>query len=167
MNETELQTLLNAAKLAKIDPSGLKPVNPFTQSGERAQAMQMAVSEVDPAQAARWRIAAGETISLASAAAKAGLAGMTPAAHEELKSLDADYIAGAQEAEARREADLLDSLEKGAAGLAEKREAQQQAFARSAGKNSTGSHVRDFHRRLGITNPAQLGNIPARRLTDR
>lgn len=162
MTDYELQTLLKAASLAKIPASTLKPLNPWTQQGERAQAMQMAVAEVDAAQAARWRIAAGESISLASAAAKAGLTEMTSSAHEELSQIDADYITGVEEARARREADLLDRMEKETAELAAKREQQTQAFARQSGNSSRGSHVRDFHRRLGITDPKQLANIPAR-----
>ena len=127
--------------------------------------MQMAVTEVDPTQAARWRIAAGETVSLASAAAKAGLTEMTVGAHEELSEIDPDYIVGLEEAKARREAELMDQMGKAADELASKREAQTQAFARSAGNNnSSGSHVRDFMRRVGVQDPTQLGNIPARRI---
>ena len=160
--------LLDAATLAKIPVSDLKPVNPFSQQGERAKMMQMAVQEISAAQAARWRVEAGDSVSLAAAAAKAGLTEMTRTVHEELSQLDADYITGQQESAARREADLLASLEKGAADLQEKRERQQQSFARQSGNNTAGGeHVRDFYRRMGVQNAAQLKNIPARRALGR
>lgn len=166
MNEAELKCLLDAASLAQIDPTGLKPINPYTQTGERAQAMQMAVVEVNPAQAARWRLEAGESVSLASAAAKAGLSPMTADAEKELSELDADFITGQQEAKARREAELLDQMEKRAEELAATREKQQASFARSAGQggSASGQHNRDFLQRLGVQNASQLNNIPARRV---
>ena len=126
--------------------------------------MQIAVQEINASQAARWRVEAGDSVSLAAAAAKAGLTEMNRTVHEELNQLDADYITGQQEAAARREADLLASLEKGAADLAEAREKQQRSFAQQAGNNSGGGHVREFYRRMGVQNAAQLKNIPARRL---
>ena len=90
---------------------------------------------------------------------------MTQSTHDELSSLDADYLAGQQEAAARREADLLASLEKGADQLRETREKQQQSFARQSGSNnSSGQHNLDFLRRMGVQNAAQLNRIPARRV---
>ena len=164
MNEGELKVLLDAAQLARIPADGLKPVNPFSQNGNRASAMQMAVEEINPAQAARWRVEAGNSVSLAAAAAKAGLTEMNHTIHNELQQLDADYITGQQEASARREAELLASLEKGADDLAAAREKTQQSFARSAGKNDiSGQANQQFLRQLGVK-PSQLNNIPARRL---
>ena len=122
--------------MAKIDPAGLKPVNPFTQQGPKAQSLQVAVQEINASQAARWRVEAGESVSLAAAAAQAGLTEMSASrtVHEELSQLSADYITGQAEAAARREADLLQSFEKSANDLAAAREKQQQSFARSAEK---------------------------------
>lgn len=165
MNEEQLKCLLDSAALAKIKPSTLKPVNPFTQTGEKAQAMQMAVQTLFPQMAAQWRTEAGESISLEAAAAKAGLREITNNIHQELSNLDADYIAGAEEAAARREADLLASLEKGAAELAETREKQQRQFSQQAGKNnSSGQYTRDFMRRLGAQTPAQLKSMSTKRI---
>ena len=79
------------------------------------------------------------SVWLAAAAAKAGLVEMSRTVHEELSQLDADYITGQQEAAARREADLLASLEKGANDLAAAREKQQQQFSQQqAGNNTSG-----------------------------
>ena len=126
----------------------------------------MAVSTLYPQMAARWRNEAGETISLAAAAAKAGLTEMNKSVHEELSQLDADYITGAAEAAARREAEMLAGLEKGASQLQELREKQAAHFQRQAGSNSSGGqHTRDFYRRLGVQNAAQLKGMSTRRLT--
>lgn len=163
MTEQELKVLLDAAQLAKIPAADLKPVNPFTQNGARAKTMQMAVQTVSPQMAAKFRFEAGDVVSLAAAAAKAGITEMNQAVHQELNELDADYITGQQEASSRREAELLASMEKGAADLASARERQQQVFARQS-TAGTGQHNRDFLRRMGVQNAAQLNNIPARRV---
>ena len=114
--------LLDSARYAKQDPLALKPLYPFTQNGGTAETLQMAVSTLYPQMAARRRNEAGDTVSLAAAAAKAGLIEMNKSVHEELSQLDADYITGTQEAAARREAEMLAGLEKGADALREARE---------------------------------------------
>ena len=163
MSEKEIKVLLEAAQVARMDPSNLKPLNPFSQNGTTAQTLQMAVQQVDPILAARWRNEAGESISLASAAAKAGLRPMTQSTHNELSSLDADYLAGQQEAAARREAQLLAGMEEATAELAAKREKQTQEFARQAGKNTAGGQFnREFVQRWG--GAEQLSRTPARKL---
>ena len=166
LTENELKVLLDAATLAKIPASDLKPVNPFSQQGDRAKAMQIAVQEINASQAARWRVEAGDSVSLAAAAAKAGLTEINRTVHEELSQLDADYITGQQESAARREADLLASLEKGAEELAAVREKQTAQFQRQTSTTgSTGAHNAEFMRRLGITNLRQLQGMPTSRLT--
>ena len=163
MDESQLKVLLDAAKLARIPASELKPINPFSQQGERAKAMQIAVQEINACQAARWRVEAGDSVSLAAAAAKAGLTEMNRTVHEELNQLDADYITGQQESAARREADLLASLEQGASELAAAREKQQAQFKReSDSKKAGGEYNRQFIQRFG--NAQQQQHTPARRL---
>lgn len=164
MTNDEIKILLDAASAARLDPASLKPVNPWTQKGATAETLQMAVQQNFPHMAAQWRIQAGESLSLAATAAKQGLTQMSPNAAKELAELDHDTIVGQQEAAARREADALADMEQKAAELAQKREAQTQQFARQAGNSSGGGHVRQFYQRLGITNPSELNNIPARRI---
>ena len=67
-------------------------MNPFTQKGGTDQTLQMAVSTRAPQVAGRWRDEAGQTFSLATAAAKAGLTQMNKFVDEELCQPDADYI---------------------------------------------------------------------------
>ena len=73
MQKDEIQVLLQAAQRLNINPSELKALNPWTQKGPRAEAMQMAVLEVNPAMAAKWRSESGDEISLKTVAYEHGL----------------------------------------------------------------------------------------------
>ena len=44
--------------MAGVDSSKISPSNPFEKSGMTAGLLQAAIAELDPAQAARWRVAA-------------------------------------------------------------------------------------------------------------
>lgn len=165
MTENEINLLLRAAQYAKLNPSELKAVNPFTQQGNTAKTMQLAVDALDPVQAAKWRVESGQSASLEATAARAGLLEMNQRTHAELMELDGDYRTGVEESKSRREAELLAAMDAEASRLAEAREKKQAQFRHSAGNSNTGEHTRDFYRRLGIQNAAQLKNMPTRRLT--
>jgi len=107
MEKQHLDLLIRAAKAAGLNPAELKAANPFDMKGGVAETMQMAVSAIDPVQAARWRSEAGGSASLEAAAAQAGVIEMNRSAHQSLLENDPDYVAGVQEAQARREAELL------------------------------------------------------------
>ena len=64
----QIQLLNRACKMAGIDSSKISPSNPFEKSGSTAGMLQAAISEIDPAQAARWRVAAGGSLSVATMA---------------------------------------------------------------------------------------------------
>lgn len=153
VNEEELKCLYEASRVANIDPMRLKTVNPWTQQGKIAELMQVAVSETNPQLAARWRLEAGESVSLGAAAAKAGLLEMSKAQHQELMELDYDYRTGVEEAQARREADLLASMESKTEQLSEARRKRQEAAAKRArqpqGYDNTTGHNAEFLRRIG------------------
>ena len=65
MSEKEIKVLLEAAQVARMDPSNLKPINPFSQNGTTAQTLQMAVQQVDPIGPALFAIAIQEAIEAA------------------------------------------------------------------------------------------------------
>ena len=162
LNEEQLKALLVAAQTLGINPNELKPSNPWEFQGPRAESIQAAVAQQNPAIAAKWRLEAGQSVSLGAAAARAGIGVMTNAQHQELLELDPDYAAGAQEAQSRREAEILASMEEGASKLAEARQKQQVAFKNTTGIAQTGEHNQAFLKRIG----GQQGlNMPARRLT--
>ena len=54
--------------MAGIDSSKISPSNPFEKSGTTAEILQAAIADLDPAQAARWRVAAGGSLSVATMA---------------------------------------------------------------------------------------------------
>ena len=111
MTNDELQVLLEAAQALNLRPAELKAVNPFTQQGKVAESLQIAAQSVNPLQAAKWAKEAGQEASLEAAAALAGVIEMTADAHKSLMESDPDYLVGVQEAQARREAELLQRWE--------------------------------------------------------
>ena len=72
-DKQEIKALVEVAKLCKLDPTSLKPFNPFTQKGPKAEIMQIGAAQLHPEIAAKWRQDAGLTINLATAAAEAGI----------------------------------------------------------------------------------------------
>jgi hypothetical protein len=91
MNQQQIELLWRASERAVITAeqrSKLKLENPYAYQGPVAEAMQLAVSQLDPMQARVWRDAAGATMSLAAAAASAGLADRTPAIDAELARMN-------------------------------------------------------------------------------
>ena len=162
MNEEQLKALLSAAQTLGINPNDLKAENPWKFAGPRAESIQAAIAQQNPRLAAKWRQESGQKLSLGAIAARDGITTMTNAQREELLSLDPDYATGAQEAQSRLEASLLDKYSQAAEELAASREKQRQSFTQSSGNASTGSFNNDFLKRIG---GRQGLNMPARRLT--
>ena len=80
----EIQALLEIARALKIEPKELKAVNPFTQKGPRAEALQLEADQSKPVMAAKWRADAGLTMNLETVAAEAGLIEHTVASKADL-----------------------------------------------------------------------------------
>lgn len=111
MNERELKTLAEAVRRTGLDPHDLQVKNPFTLSGTKAESLQVAVSEVDPVQAAEWKAAAGDGGSLAYALNRAGLMETTERTHRERMELDGDYIESQAQKTAQWEQEMLSNME--------------------------------------------------------
>ena len=162
MNEEQLKALLSAAQTLGINPNDLKAENPWKFAGPRAESIQAAIAQQNPGLAAKWRQESGQKLSLGAIAARDGITTMTNAQHQELLDLCPDYANGAQEAQARREAELLDKYSKAAEELAAARDKQQTAFKNAAGSAQTGQYNAEFMKRIG----GQQGlNRSASRLT--
>ena len=126
---------MEAARVAKLDPSQLKVVNPFSQQGGIANSMQSAVDQLNPAKLQSGVLKPGK-LSLQAAAQRDPE--MTNKTHQELMTLDADYRAGHEESTARLEADALARMESEAAKLAEargNRRTRTEERQRDAGRN--------------------------------
>ena len=111
--------------MAGIDSSKISPSNPFEKSGSTAGMLQAAIAEIDPAQAARWRVAAGGSLSVATMAELQSGEELSAAAQADLWNHDAEFVAEFQQ---QREAGLtaqLKALEDGAVASREKQMLQQ------------------------------------------
>ena len=112
MTNTELQVLLEACKAAGIPPHEVRPDNPFTHSGTpRSKMIQVAVESINPAQAAAWRVEAGGSISLATAAAEAQLIPHTQETRADLFRHNPTYVTQKQQEQSDWEANQLKAMD--------------------------------------------------------
>lgn len=112
LSDQHLAPMVNAARSLGIPLGELKPVNPFTQQGARAEQICMALEVTNPVAAAQLKAEAGLSFTLETAAVRAGVIEMTQSAHTELMISDADYIQRQQEQAVQKEQDLLASMER-------------------------------------------------------
>ena len=96
--------------MAGIDSSKISPSNPFEKSGGTAKLLQAAVGEIDPAQAARWRVAAGSSLSIATLAEMQSGQQLSQKAMQDLWQHDAAFVVDSQRAKVENEAALLASM---------------------------------------------------------
>ena len=96
MTPTEIKVLDQACRSAGIDPTKIKPENPFAKSGATASLLQAAVAAIDPAQAAKWRVAAGGGLSVATLAECESGQPLSNAAKGDLWNHDAEFVVAAQ-----------------------------------------------------------------------
>ena len=100
--------------MAGIDSSKISPSNPFEKSGATAGMLQAAIAEIDPAQAARWRVAAGGSLSVATMAELQGGEELSAAAQADLWAHDPEFVAEFQQQREKGLEAQLKALEDGA-----------------------------------------------------
>ena len=114
MTPKEIQILNQACQIAGIDSTKISPSNPFEKSGGTAQLLQAAVGEIDPAQAAKWRVAAGGSLSIATLAEMQTGQPLSQKALEDRWQHDSgfvvDYQKEQQAAEKKREVDMNQAI---------------------------------------------------------
>ena len=115
MTKQEIQVLYRACQSAGIDASKITPANPFEKSGGTAQLLQAAVSQVDPAQAARWRVSAGGGLSIATLAELESGQQLSQQAQKDLWEHDAAFVVDYQKQQQESEAAMFKQLEEQAA----------------------------------------------------
>lgn len=115
MTKTEIQVLVQACKMAGIDATKIKPENPFSKSGRTAEFLQAAVAEIDPQQAAKWRVDAGGGLSLATIAEQQSGLPLSEAARRDLFLHDPGFVSEARKQQQQSEEQLLAQMEKSAA----------------------------------------------------
>ena len=111
MTPKEIQILHQACVAAGVDASKIQPDNPFSKSGGTAQMLQAAVSEIDPAQAARWRVGAGHGLSLATMAEMQNGVELSEAAMQDLWEHDAAFVSDRLKQKQQEEENLLAKFE--------------------------------------------------------
>ena len=114
MTPKQIHLLNRACKMAGIDSSKISPSNPFEKSGSTAGMLQAAIAELDPAQAARWRVAAGGSLSVATMAELQGGEELSAAAQADLWNHDPEFVAEFQEQREKGLEAQLKALEDGA-----------------------------------------------------
>tara|TARA_B100001093_G_scaffold302720_1_gene288720 strand:+ start:462 stop:1010 length:549 start_codon:yes stop_codon:yes gene_type:complete len=115
MTPKEIQILSQACQMAGIDSSKISPSNPFEKSGGTASLLQAAVAAVDPAQAAKWRVAAGGGLSIATLAELESGQQLSEKAQKDLWEHDAAFVVDYQKQQQESEAAMFKQLEDGAA----------------------------------------------------
>ena len=111
MTPKEIQILHQACVAAGVYPSKIQPDNPFKKSGGTAQLLQAAVEEIDPAQAARWRVAAGSGLSLSTMHEVQNGVELSEAAMQDLWEHDAAFVADRLKQKQQTEENLLAKFE--------------------------------------------------------
>ena len=155
MTDKEIKILADACRMAGIDARKIKPQNPFDKTGTTASLLQAAVSELHPAQAAMWRVAAGGSLSLATLAELQSGSELSASAQQDLWNHDPAFVADVVKQRKGNEETLLAQFEAEADKMRRKREgdaevdrqdakakADQQARAESA------EHARQLQQRI-------------------
>lgn len=151
MTKKEIELLANACRMAGIDATKISPSNPFEKSGGTAGMLQAAVSELDPEQAAKWRVAAGGSLSLATMAELQSGEPLSEAAQRDLYDHDPAFVVDLQRQQQDAEQQALQALEEQTAALRMKR------ALRDAGGN-------EHQAKRAIAAEDQANELHARRL---
>ena len=107
MTPKEVQVLMKACQMAGIDARKISPVNPFTKNGKTAEFLQVAVAEVDPQLAAKWRVESGAGVSVATLAEQQSGMPLSDAAKQDLYLHDPKFVADSTKEQSKGEAELM------------------------------------------------------------
>ena len=111
MTPTEIQILHQACKAAGVDATKIRPENPWSRQGGIANVIQMSVANIDPKQAAKWRVEAGGGLSVATLSEIQSGAELSKAAMEDLWNHDPQYVSDTIQQKRDSEQELLSKLE--------------------------------------------------------
>ena len=115
MTPKEIQVLHQACKAAGVDATKISATNPFKKSGLTASLLQAAVSEFAPEQAAKWRIDAGQGLSVATMAEIQSGGELSQSAMQDRSNHDPDFVA--DESQDPEQDLMLEELTRGLAYL--------------------------------------------------
>ena len=112
MTKQEIEVLKNACQMAGIDAKTIRPEKPFKKKGKVAGLLQVAVSEISPAQAAKWRVDAGGSLSVATLSEMHSGGELSQAAQQDLWHHDASYVVDRQKEDERDYQSKIQHMEK-------------------------------------------------------
>ena len=111
MTKKEIEVLAQACRMAGVDTTKIKPENPFEKSGATATFIQGAVEQIDPVMAAKWRVAAGGGLSLATTAELQSGEALSETAQKDLFQHDPEYVKEVVAQRQNAEEQLLKQME--------------------------------------------------------
>ena len=118
--------------MAGVDANKISPENPFTKQGSTARFLQAAVAELDPQQAAKWRVEAGNSLSIATMAELQSGQPLSEKAQQDLWEHDADFVAEFTQQRQSKEQEALAWFEKEADRMRRGREGDKAVDAQNA-----------------------------------
>ena len=110
MTPKEIELLANACRMAGIDATKITPANPFEKSGGTAGMLQAAVAELNPVQAAKWRVAAGGGLSLATMSELQSGQPLSESAQNDLYAHDPQFVRDVQQQQERAAEDQMNEM---------------------------------------------------------
>ena len=111
MTPQEIQILHRACQAAGVDATKIRGINPFTKSGFTASLLQGAIAEIDPVQAAKWRVDAGQGMNLATMHEIQSGGELSQSAMQDRWNHDPDFVSANLNSREQAEQDLLAKLE--------------------------------------------------------
>ncbi len=111
MAKKEIEVLAQACRAAGVDTTKIKPENLFEKSGSTATFIQSAVESIDPVMAAKWRVAAGGGLSLATLSELQSGEALSEAAQKDLFQHDPEYVKEVVAQRQNAEEQLLKQME--------------------------------------------------------
>ena len=111
MTPKEIELLAKACRMAGIDATKITPSNPFGKSGGTAGMLQAAVAELNPVQAAKWRVAAGGGLSVATMSELQSGQLLSDDAQRDLYLHDPQFVADVQRQQVSAEEQELKAMQ--------------------------------------------------------
>ena len=96
MTPEEIRILNDCCRIAGVDASKIKPENPMSKKGSTASLLQAAAAEFHPAQAAKWRLDAGGSLSVATLTEVHAGGELSDAAMSDLWLHDPEFVVNRQ-----------------------------------------------------------------------
>jgi len=96
MTPEEIKILNDCCRIAGVDASKIRAENPMSKKGSTASLLQAAAAEFHPVQAAKWRVEAGGSLSVATLTEVHAGGELSDAAKSDMWLHDPDFVVNRQ-----------------------------------------------------------------------